>query len=67
MCIHSTVKTRESTPHQEDIMISASLAIFAFLLVVAMTAAYPAQKEKMTDRDLIKEAEKDQNRVKVYS
>ena len=35
------------------LQISASLAIFAFMLVVAMTAAYPARKEKMTDRDLI--------------
>ena len=31
-----------------------SVATFAFMLVVAMTAAYPVRKEKMIDKDLIK-------------
>ena len=35
-------------------MAFVSIATFAFVLVVATTAAYPVRKEKMTDNDLIK-------------
>ena len=35
-------------------MAAVSTAVFAFMLVVAMSMAYPVHKEKLTDQDLIK-------------
>ena len=35
-------------------MAAVSTAAFAFMLVVAMSTAYPVHKEKLTDQDLVK-------------
>lgn len=49
---HSRICCSENTLHA--IMAAVSTAAFAFMLMVAMSMAYPVHKEKMTDQDLIK-------------